>query len=120
MDGTVRSPMLIVLQEKGGTLGPRVSRDLPNTPNLIVQASKSGNVTKPIIREFALQVVGRNLQPGEECVLLLDQCNVQKDDELFNLQQSRAHNEISRQINAPHSAAGRLRIQAVEAVREEF
>lgn len=93
MDGSIKSPMLVVLQERNGSLGPIVSGALPNTPNLVVTASKSGNVTKPIIRQFAEEVLSRNLDREGKCVLLIDQCRVQSDNDLFKLTDKTVHIE---------------------------
>ena len=51
-DGTLLSPLFIVLQESGGVFGPIVKKNLFDARNVYVAPSKSGKLSKELLKEW--------------------------------------------------------------------
>jgi hypothetical protein len=83
MEGKLKSPMLICLQEFSGQF-PRTIQ-LRNYENFVIRCSKFGKLDKRLIRDFFQNVfkpiVERN--PEKKAVLVVDSWGVQKSDELY-------------------------------------
>ncbi|RWS00424.1 uncharacterized protein B4U79_05620 [Dinothrombium tinctorium] len=82
LSGKVMEPFYICLQESGGTFGPRVSQNLFNPGNCVINCSNSGKMTKQLVRHWGEQC----LKPvcEENSLLLLDSWTGQSDNNLFN------------------------------------
>ena len=82
MDGTLYSPMLLVLQEPKGVFGPVVSQRMKRPPNFVIKASRSHIVTKEIVKDWFIDqyfpVAGNN------SLLILDALPAYRDRSLIN------------------------------------
>lgn len=77
LDGTLHSPMLVVLQEPGGTFGPRVAQSMRQPPNLVIKASRSHIVTKQIVQDWFTEIYFPTA--GNKSLLLVDALPAYKD-----------------------------------------
>lgn len=89
------SPLLVVLQEKTGQFGPRVSETMFQHPSLYVKASTSGLVNKPILKSWYDDIFypycNENCivhdddldQDVRRCLLLTDALSTYKDQEYY-------------------------------------
>lgn len=79
-DGYCVLPILIILQEPKGVFGPRVQNTMYTHPDLLIECSKSGKITKQILARWYREVLfkDRNLHNG---ILLLDSLPMHKDKE---------------------------------------
>lgn len=69
-NGSLLSPLLIILQEKDGKFGPRVELNLFRPDNVLVLASNSGKMTTNLVKEWFTNVYLPNC--NDNSVLLLD------------------------------------------------
>ena len=76
--GKLLSPLFIVLKEPSGSFGPRVSQSMFRANNVYLVASRSGKVTKDIIKEWFTDVFFPNV--GNVTTLLLDSLTTQNDE----------------------------------------
>ncbi|XP_076288088.1 uncharacterized protein LOC143212802 [Lasioglossum baleicum] len=72
-DGQLLSTLYIVLKEVKGQLGPRVRRSVFTAPNVHIEASTSGKLTKGLFRTWLTEVFLPSAP--ENSVLLLDSWN---------------------------------------------
>ena len=79
MDGTLRSPMLIILQEKDGVFGPNVMKKMKKCDNLIIECTRSGIVSTKILHDWLLD---HFKVCGEKCLLLIETLGSYKDWQL--------------------------------------
>ena len=70
VDGDLKSPLLIVLQEAGGKFRPIVEKTLYKADNIVTFASKSGKLTSDLVIKWFTDVFLPNT--GKESVLCLD------------------------------------------------
>lgn len=56
-DGVLLSPLLMVLQEKGGHFGPIVEQTVFRPNNIHLKASKSGKMSTKLVREWEEEVL---------------------------------------------------------------
>lgn len=82
MNGTLKSPLMVVLNEKFG-FGPRTGIEARAYDNLFVRSTTNGNINKVIIREFVENVVEPNID--ETCILVVDALCTQQDQTLYQL-----------------------------------
>jgi len=69
-NGTLLSPLLIVLQEKDGIFGPKIKKNLFTPENVHVLASKSGKLTSNLVQEWFKEVFLPST--NNKSILLLD------------------------------------------------
>ena len=82
MDGTLHSPMLIILQEKDGVFGPNVMKKMEKCDNLIIRCTRSGIVSKKVLHDWFLDHFFKVC--GEKCLLLIDSLGSYKDRQLID------------------------------------
>lgn len=82
MDGTLYSPMLVVLQEPNGVFGVRVTETMKRAPNLVMKAGRSHIVTKQIVREWFSEIYFP--VAGEKSLLLVDSLPAYKDRSIID------------------------------------
>ncbi|XP_003744001.2 uncharacterized protein LOC100907425 [Galendromus occidentalis] len=87
MNGELVGRLYVNLQERTDGFGPRVSQDLPNFPNLYVTCSKSGKLTKNLVRGWASSVFRQMLSDSgiKKCILYVDSWGGHRDQELYEL-----------------------------------
>lgn len=68
-DGTLHSPLFIILQEENGKFGPRVAQTMARPGNLHIKCTRSGIVTKQIIHEWFLEIYFETA-PGKSLLLV--------------------------------------------------
>lgn len=83
MDGALKSPLFICLQEAGGEFGPRVTQSLYRPANVIVDCTKSGKLEKSKLKIFVEEVVKKNVE--EKACLVLDSWSPHKDATIFEI-----------------------------------
>ena len=76
MDGRLIKPLLLILQEKDGKIGPLVKQTMFSSPELHVVASSSGKITKEIVKEWFTSVF-LSTAPSSS-LLLLDSLSTYK------------------------------------------
>ena len=85
MKGELVGKLYVNLQEKENQFGPRVARDLPVFENLYVTCSKSGKLTKSLVKEWSRnvfsEVVGR--LHSKNCALYVDSWGGHRESELY-------------------------------------
>jgi len=81
-DGRLLPVLLVCLQEKTGEFGPIVKNTMFKSNNLYITCSKSGKLTKKIVKEWLDQVYFPNVQ--DESVLLVDSWGCQNERFLLN------------------------------------
>lgn len=77
MNGTLHSPMLVVLQETNGVFGVHVRNSMKKPPNLVLKAGRSHIVTKQIVLEWFSEIYFPTA--GERSLLLVDSLPAYKD-----------------------------------------
>ncbi len=79
LEGKLLSSLFICLQESGGKFGPRVQQNMFQCPNVVVYCSKSGKMTKELVREWCEE----SLIPAisSKSLLLLDSWSGHSDTE---------------------------------------
>lgn len=77
MDGTLHTPMLVVLQESNGVFGVRVMETMKKPPNLYLKAGRSHIVTKQIVQDWFTEL--HFPTAGEKSLLLVDALPAYKD-----------------------------------------
>lgn len=82
MDGTLHSPMLVVLQESNGKFGNRVAQTMKRPPNLVLKAAKSHIVTKEIVQDWFINQYFP--VAGDKSLLLVDALPAYKDRSIIN------------------------------------
>jgi hypothetical protein len=80
--GELLDPIFLVLKEPSGSIGPVVSKSIFKAENVYVSASKSGKVSKEIIRTWYQDVFFPNV--GPKATLLLDALTTQNDRTMIN------------------------------------
>jgi len=85
-NGTLLSPLLIVLQEKDGIFGPKIKKNLFTPENVHVLASKSGKLTSNLVQEWFKEVFLPST--NNESILLLDSWSGQNSQMLNTLSTS--------------------------------
>ena len=85
-NGTLLSPLLIVLQEKDGIFGPRIRKNLFTAENVYVLASKSGKLTSNLVQKWFTDIFLPST--NNESILLLDSWSGQNSQMLNNLSTS--------------------------------
>lgn len=83
MAGTLMPRLMIVLQEKDGTFGPRVRESLPQLPGVFVTCSRSGKVEKNILREWTRLCLTPCVDT--KACLVVDSFSSHKATELFRI-----------------------------------
>ena len=81
MDGTLHSPMYMLVGEPGTGKFPRTKQ--PDPRNIKSYASKTANMNKQDLKTFYQEVFWPSVQP-QNILLLLDSWSANKDQELFN------------------------------------
>lgn len=81
-DGVLLSPLLICLQEPSGQFGPNVFANMLKPPNVFTVASKSGKLTKEIVKIWVDKCVKTVVD--DKALLILDSWNGQNDRSLFS------------------------------------
>jgi len=76
--------ILIVLQESGGSFGPRVSKSLFTAPKIYVAASSSGKLTKGIFQTWVKHVYYPNVP--DKSTLILDSWTGQSESNVQSVQ----------------------------------
>lgn len=77
MSGELKQPLFIVLQEKDGSFGPLVTANLFRHPEIFVQCSSSGKLTKPLLKKWFVEVYFNSFT--SQSLLLLDSYSGHKD-----------------------------------------
>lgn len=77
MSGRLIKPMMVILQEASGSFGPNVMRDMWKSEELFVLASKSGKITKDLLKKWFIEVYFP--AAGEESLLLVDSLTTYRD-----------------------------------------
>lgn len=84
MEGRLRAPMLICLQETSGSFGPVVQGNMFKPRNLVIKCSKSGKMDKQMMKDFVQSVLQPNITDNKAC-LILDSWSGQRDSQLYEL-----------------------------------
>ena len=84
VEGQLMPVLLIVLQESGGSFGPRVSKSLFTAPNIYVVASSSGKLTKDIFQAWVKHVYYPNVP--DKSTLILDSWTGQSESNVQSVQ----------------------------------
>jgi Tc5 transposase C-terminal domain/DDE superfamily endonuclease len=79
--GKLLSPLFLVLKEPTGSFGPRIMRSMFMAVNVHVTSSRSGKVTKDIVRQWFKDVFFPNI--GTPATLILDSLTTQNDEQLI-------------------------------------
>ncbi|CAF3197530.1 unnamed protein product [Rotaria sp. Silwood2] len=111
-DGRLLDKFLLILQEKDDQFGKRVQKDLVVSPNVVIQASKSGRSSDEKHRTFLNEVV-RPLV-SKKFLLLLDSWKTQA-----NLKKFRAvfPNQDSQLLIFPEESTGHIQTQDLSLFR---
>ncbi|CAF3192227.1 unnamed protein product [Rotaria sp. Silwood2] len=111
-DGRLLDKFLLILQEKDDQFGKRVQKDLVVSPNVVIQASKSGRSSDEKHRTFLNEVV-RPLV-SKKFLLLLDSWKTQA-----NLKKFRAvfPNQDSQLLIFPEGSTGHIQTQDLSLFR---
>lgn len=81
--GRLMSPLLVVLKEQSGQLGPRVAATVFRPPNVYIMASKSGKLTAQHFQTWFTDVYLPNT--GADSLLLIDAWGGQRPENLHDL-----------------------------------
>lgn len=76
-NGELKQPLFIVLQEKDGSFGPLVTANLFRHPEIFVQCSTSGKLTKELLKKWFAEVYFKSFT--SKSLLLLDSYSGHKD-----------------------------------------
>lgn len=82
MDGVLPPRILIVLQEKGGVLGPQVKQPLFEHPEILIKVNSSVKVGKIILKEWFAEAFFPLIE--REAILILDSLSTYKNQALFD------------------------------------
>ena len=87
MNGNLVGKLWVNLQEVTGSFGPRVLANLPQFSNLYVTCTKSGKLSKDLVREWAVKVFSEALKKlhSERCVLYLDSWGGHRESQLYGI-----------------------------------
>lgn len=91
-NGVLLSPLLIVLQEKGGQFGPMVQKNMFKAENVVALASNSGKMTSELSRTWFREVFLP--QTNHNSILLLDSWSGQNSATFDGVAQTRKNCEI--------------------------
>lgn len=83
VNGDLKTPLLIVLQEISGKFGPIVEKTLYKADNIVIFTSKSGKLTSDLAVNWFANVFLSNT--GENSVLLLDSWTGQTEKKFNNI-----------------------------------
>lgn len=81
-DGSLISPLYIVLQERNGEFGSRVQRDMFTAQNIFIQASASGKLMKSHLLNWFTEVYFKNVP--NDTLLLVDSWTTYNDQQAID------------------------------------
>ncbi len=81
LEGKLLSPLFICLQEVGGSFGPLVAQNLFQCPNIVVNCSSSGKMTKNLVKIWCKDALIPSVK--EKCLLLLDSWSGHSDHQMI-------------------------------------
>ena len=81
MEGKLLSPLFICLQEFGESFGSHAFRTLFQCPNVVVNCSSSGKITKDLIKKWCKDALIPSVY--EKCLLFLDSWSGHPDQQMM-------------------------------------
>lgn len=84
--GLLKSPLLIVTQEKGGCFGPIVEKTLYKAENIVTFASQSGKLSSKLAVQWFQDIFLPNTCVGERYLLCLDSWTGQTEKNFENVE----------------------------------
>ena len=96
--GKLQEKFLLIMQESSSTFGSRVDKTVLRPPNVYLNASRSGKMTKEILHDWVKFVYYDSIEESAVSFLIVDSCSAFKDFAGMNQQIPNGHELISHLI----------------------